>query len=278
MVKLAIMEIDLYYFLFLRFSVAVVILFGLFFRRLKNYNKRILKDGVILGTVLFSAFIFQTVGLLYTSASNAGFITGLHVVLVPLALAMIFRKMPAITAFSGAAICAFGIFFLIVGEDFTINVGDIWVILCAISVCFHVILTGIYAVRHDTYLLALTQVTTMFVFAGVATLFFVDAPKSLGLLSPYVILTIVVMGIFATAFNFTMMVWAQQYTTPTRAAVIYTLEPVFAAIFAYWWGGEILGSRGYIGAALIFLGIILSEFRAKDWSDEERKRLGNKIE
>lgn len=265
LVKQAIEEINLYYFIFLRFIVATSILLVIFSRRLRHLNLKLIRDGVILGGFLFIAFITQTVGLQYTSASNAGFITGLHVVLVPLVLAIFFKKMPALTATVGAVIAAAGLFFLTVSDQFTINKGDVWVILCSVSVAFQVILTGWYAVRHDVYLLALVQLITVLFLSGIATIVVEGATMPLTALSPFVIMVIIVMAIFATAFNFTVQLWAQQYTTPTRAAVIYTMEPVFAALFAYLWGGEVLNVRGYLGAAMIFLGIILSEFHAKEW-------------
>jgi drug/metabolite transporter (DMT)-like permease len=268
LVKQAIEEINLYYFIFLRFIVATAILLVLFSRKLKYLNRRLVRDGVILGGFLFIAFITQTVGLQYTSASNAGFITGLHVVLVPFVLAIFFKKPPALTATAGAVIAAVGLFFLTVSDQFTINKGDVWVILCSVSVAFQVILTGWYAVRHDVYLLALVQIITVLILSGITTVIAGGADVPVTDLSRFVIFVIVLMAIFATAFNFTVQVWAQQYTTPTRAAVIFTMEPVFAALFAYLWGGEVLNVRGYAGAALIFLGIILSEFRAKGWDGE----------
>jgi drug/metabolite transporter (DMT)-like permease len=268
MVKTAIMELDLYWFLFLRFTLATVILLIVFAGRLKRFTFPSFRDGFILGSVLFSAFVLQTIGLKYTSASNAGFITGLHVILVPFILAVVFRRMPAATATIGAVICAAGLFLLTVGDDFSINRGDIWVIVCAVSVAFHVILTGWYAVKHDVYLVAIAQMVAMTTWAGVSAVTIGKAPHAL---SGYVIVAIVFLAIFATAFNFTVQTWAQQYTSPTRAAVIFTMEPVFAAIFAFWWGGEVLKSRGYIGAGLILVGIILSEFKAREWREEEKK-------
>jgi drug/metabolite transporter (DMT)-like permease len=268
MVKTAIKELDLYWFLFLRFALATAILLVVFAGRLRRFTVPTFRDGFILGSVLFSAFVLQTIGLKFTSASNAGFITGLHVILVPFILAVFFRRMPAATATMGAAICAAGLFLLTVGDDFSINRGDVWVIACAVSVAFHVILTGWYAVKHDVYLIAIAQMVAMTTWAGASAVTVGHVPDGL---SGYVIVAIVFLAIFATAFNFTVQTWAQQYTSPTRAAVIFTMEPVFAAIFAYWWGGEVLKSRGYIGAALILVGIILSEFRAKEWREEEKR-------
>lgn len=269
MVKTAIKELDLYWFLFLRFSLATAILLVVFAGRLKRFTPQSFRDGFILGSVLFSAFVLQTIGLKFTSASNAGFITGLHVILVPFILAVFFKKMPAVPATIGAVISAVGLFLLSVGDNFSINRGDVWVIACAVSVAFHVILTGWYAVKHDVYLVAIAQMIAMTTWAGVSAVTIGTAP---GALSGYVIVAIVFLAIFATAFNFTVQTWAQQYTSPTRAAVIFTMEPVFAAIFAFWWGGEVLRSRGYIGAALILAGIILSEFKATDWRQEERAK------
>jgi len=275
LVKMAIAEIDLYFFVFLRFALATLIVGGLFYRRLSQYNLKILRDGVIMGAALFGAFVTQTIGLQFTSASNAGFITGLHVVLVPLMLAVIFKRMPALNATVGAVVCAVGLFFLTVGDTFMVNRGDIWVVLCAVFVGLHVIFTGWFAVRHDVYLLALTQLVTVMVLALASSFILGEGSVSPFTLSPFVILVVVVMGVFATAFNFTLQTWAQQYTTPTRAAVIFTMEPVFAAIFAYWWGGEVLGSRGYLGAALILTGIILAEFKIREWGRERNSSITN---
>jgi drug/metabolite transporter (DMT)-like permease len=266
LVKNAIMELDLYWFLFLRFTIATAILLAVFARRLKRFTRHSFRDGFILGSVLFSAFVLQTIGLKYTSASNAGFITGLHVILVPFILALFFRKLPAATATIGAVICAAGLFLLTVSDDFTINRGDVWVIACAVSVAFHVILTGWYAVKHDVYLVAIAQMVAMTFWAGASAVTVGTAPDSL---SAYVIGAILFLAVFSTAFNFTVQTWAQQYTSPTRAAVIFTMEPVFAVIFAFWWGGEVLKSRGYLGAGLILVGIILAEFRTKQWREEQ---------
>ena len=184
-------------------------------------------------------------------------------------LAGIFKRRPALNAAVGAVVCAVGLFFLTVGDTFTINRGDVWVVLCAVFVGLHVIFTGWFAVRHDTSLLALTQLVTVMVLSLASSFIFGEGPVSPFTLSPFVILVVVVMGIFATAFNFTVQTWAQQFTTPTRAAVIFTMEPVFAAVFAYWWGGEVMGSRGYLGAALILLGIFLAEFKIREWGREK---------
>jgi drug/metabolite transporter (DMT)-like permease len=271
MVKTAIQELDLYWFLFLRFSLATAILLVVFAGRLRRFDAATFRDGFILGSVLFSAFVLQTIGLKFTSASNAGFITGLHVILVPFILAVFFKRMPAVTATIGAVLAAAGLSLLTVGDDFSINRGDVWVIACAVSVAFHVILTGWYAVKHDVYLVAIAQMVAMTTWAGVSAVTVGNPPEAL---SGYVIGAIVFLAVFATAFNFTVQTWAQQYTSPTRAAVIFTMEPVFAAIFAYWWGGEVLRSRGYIGAGLILVGIILSEFRAMDWGKDGKPEKG----
>jgi drug/metabolite transporter (DMT)-like permease len=267
LVKLAIMEVDLYWFLFIRFAIATAALSAVFFGRLGRFTWPTLRDGFILGTVNFVTFVLQLVGLKYTSASNSGFITGLHVILVPLILALFFRRMPAVTATIGAILAAVGLTLITIGDNFSVNRGDVWTMACAVSVAFHVILTGWYAVKHDVYLLAITQLGTVTLWAGGVALTVGHAPASL---SPFVIVAVIFLALVATAFNFTVQTWGQQYTSPTRAAVIFATEPIFSAVFAYWWGGEVLKARGYVGAALIVGGIVFSELEAREWREEEK--------
>jgi drug/metabolite transporter (DMT)-like permease len=269
LVKLAIMEVNLFWFIFLRFALATTALSVVFVRRLGRFTWPTFRDGFILGSVNFLTFVLQVVGLKYTSASNSGFITGLHVILVPLILALFFKRMPAPSAVVGAILAATGLSLLTIGDDFSVNRGDVWTMACAVSVAFHVILTGWYAVKHDVYLLAITQLGAVTFWAGGASLVAGHAPASL---SPFVIVALVFLALVATAFNFTVQTWAQQYTSPTRAAVIFTTEPIFSAIFAYWWGGEILKARGYVGAALIVGGIVFSELKAREWGEEEKRQ------
>ncbi len=270
MVKTAITELDLYWFLFLRFSLATAILLAVLCRTAqKVYLSHSFRDGFILGSVLFSAFVLQTIGLNYTSASNAGFITGLHVILVPFILAIFFRKMPAATATIGAVISAAGLFLLTVGDDFSINRGDVWVI----------VMRGERGLPRDPDGVVRGQARRIprgdspdggddDVGGGVGRNDRRGAPRLSGIRDR----RHHVPGDLRDRLQLHRPDLGAAVHVPHRAAVIFTMEPVFAAIFAYWWGGEVLGSRGYVGAALILTGIILSEFRAKQWRQEESGR------
>jgi drug/metabolite transporter (DMT)-like permease len=142
-IKNALAEVTPFNFIALRFIVALVILLAVFRKRLKGLNRYILIRGSIVGVFLFFAYAFQTVGLKYTTASNAGFITGFSVVLVPVFSALILKARPSAESTAGVACVVAGLFFLSYNEGYVINRGDILVLFCALAVAFHILTVAI---------------------------------------------------------------------------------------------------------------------------------------
>ena len=248
------------YFLTLRFSFATLVLVAIFYQQLKNVNWEIVKKGTILGWFLFGGFAFQVVGLKYTTASKAGFLTGLAVVLVPIFSALIFKRMPQITTIVGVSLATIGLGLLTYDGGFLFSFGDGLVFLCAVSLALHILLVDKYVREEDTALLTIVQLVTVAVLGGIAT----------GIEGGYQIITdisiwgsIIYMGVFASAFAFIIQTWAQNFTTPTRTGIIFSLEPVFAALFAYLYLGETITTAGYIGGSLIILSMLLVEIKFK---------------
>ncbi|WP_035586534.1 DMT family transporter [Hippea jasoniae] len=257
-VKKSIEMMPTFAFLTIRFFIATVLLVIMFFPKLKQLNKEILRDGVILGVVLFSAYAFQTVALEYAKASVVGFLTGLNVIFTPIFSAVFLKKMPRIYSQIGAVLAFIGVFLMSAGDSLTFSIGEILTIICAIFVAFQIILTDKYSRRHDTYLLTVIEIATLTVCSWIVSL--LTEPYVLPEhFSNYLIFSFIITAVFATVYAFVVQNTAQKYTTPTKTAIIFIMEPVFAGIFGYLLGGEVLSLKGYIGALIMFAGLFISE-------------------
>ncbi|WP_246941939.1 DMT family transporter [Bacillus pinisoli] len=270
LVQQAISFLEPFTFNAIRFSMAAVILliWFLLFKReqLQAVNIKFLIAGFLIGMSLFLGYALQTMGLLYTTSSKAGFITGLSVVLVPLLSLVILKQKPRTIAITGSIIAALGLFLLTVGDSFSLNIGDLLVLGCAFAFAMHIILTGKYTNEFPTLLLTIGQIIGVAFFSTIGALLFEDWQKGLNiqtLVKSEVIIALLVTSILATAFAFFAQTKLQQYTTPTRVALIFATEPVFAAITAFLWANERLGSIAIFGCVFIFIGMILSEWPSK---------------
>jgi drug/metabolite transporter (DMT)-like permease len=249
-----------------RFSLAGFFLLGwlyLFHRsQLKVFNGKLLISGVFMGFWLFSGYAFQTIGLLYTTSSKAGFITGLSVVLVPLFAFILLKQKPKANAIIGVLIAAIGLYLLTMNGEVSINKGDLLVFLCAVSFGMHIVITGKYSSQFPTLLLTITQIFTVSILCILSAFFFEDWTQMFNatvLQKAEVWSALLITSLFATAFAFLVQTNFQRYTTATRVALIFAMEPVFAALTAYLWANEQLTISALIGCLLILLGMILAE-------------------
>jgi drug/metabolite transporter (DMT)-like permease len=219
--------------------------------------------GIRLGFFMFCGYAFQTAGLRYTSASNSGFITGSSVVLVPLILALFWGKRVTWWVYFGTVAAAAGLYFLTVPVTGVahLNRGDVLTFFAAMSYAVHIILVGEYAREHSGAALSVLQVLACAALAWL-TAFAAHAIRWQAMqLSPTreLWIGIAVCAVFATAVAFSLQLWAQQYTSPSHAAILFTLEPVFAVITSYFVLSERLGLRSLIGAVLVLAGILAAE-------------------
>jgi len=245
-------------FLAYRFFLAAFILCVIFWKRLKNIDQIILRKGFLIGIFLFLGYTFQTVGLKYTTATKAGFITGLSVVLVPFISYFFIKEKVYRNSVIGVIFAVIGLWFLNYNGSFNFNFGDFLVLLCAMSFAMHIISVGLYAKKMDYVLLVIVQLATVFILSLLMALFF-EIPE-IHLSYPYnVWWGIVLTGIFATALAFYMQNRFQRYSTATKTAIIFSGEPIFAAIFAYLLLGEKVGLIAWIGGLLIIFGMIISQ-------------------
>ncbi len=245
-------------FLSIRFLLAFAILMAVFYRRVLALGKDLLKKGILVGVVLFAGFATQTMGIRYTTASKAAFITGLSVILVPFLSVAFLRKKPSGWTLAGSLLAFAGMAALSVdpAASYLPSFGDFLVFLCAIAFALHIILTGRYAPSVDPVGFTTVQVGVAGLACGVLGLLSEPVPSSIPL---PVWGGLAFLAVFATLGTTLAQTWAQRHTTPTHTAIIFTLEPVFAAIFAYFILGEVQNLRTLIGGALIILGILVAE-------------------
>ncbi len=258
-VKDAISHVDVFVFLAQRFLIATGILLavGPILRRKLTFQTFL--KGLILGSMLFGGFAFQTVALTDTSASNTAFLTGLNVVFVPLISSIFFRKPVAGKTKAGAVLAFAGLYLLCAtGASWALKTGDLLAIVCAVCIAVHIIYTGKYARECDIYWLTTIQLGVIGVLSLAVTFF---TGKEVFVWYPEIKNALIICVLFATIFAFLVQTSMQQYISPSSTAVIFCLEPVFAAVCAYVLISENLGTKGFIGAGMILAGMILSELK-----------------
>jgi drug/metabolite transporter (DMT)-like permease len=262
-VKNSLDQSSVFVFLAVRFSLAGMCMAVFRPRVLQSLQRDEIFAGVRLGFFMFGGYAFQTAGLQYTTASNSGFITGSSVVLVPLILAMFWGKRVTLWVYFGTIAAAAGLYFLTVPASGIahLNRGDVLTFFAAASYAVHIILVDEFTREHSAAALSVLQVVAC---AGMAWLMAFGAHairwQAMRFHSGSALwIGVAVCAVFATAVAFSLQLWAQQYTTPSHAAILFTLEPVFAVATSYLVLGERLGSRSLIGAALVLLGILAAE-------------------
>lgn len=255
-VKEAIRTSGVFVFLAQRFIAAAFILVCICLVMRRPFSRRLLVQGGVMGLFLFGGYAFQTVALLFTSASNTAFLTGLNVVLVPLLGALFYGHLVTRNMIAGVALAAAGLYLLCTSGGWLVNKGDVLAAICAVCVALHVIYTGKYARGGDVYWLTAIQLGTVALLSSATALFLGDR---IFVLIPEILPALVICVLFATVFAFLVQTAMQRLTSPTRTALIFCMEPVFAALFAYVTIGERFGVRGMIGALLILAGMVLSE-------------------
>jgi len=255
-VKEALAEIGPFLFLGIRFVIAFFVLVLLSFHNIRQIKPATLSAGCLLGFFLFIGYIFQTVGLQHTTASNAAFITGVSVVLVPIIYAAINFRWPDFKTVLTGLLAVIGLFLMSVKSGtFVLAYGDILVLICALGFALHVVFVARLSHHHNP--VAITGVQILFV--GLVCLgigIFVEPFPALW--SANTITAIFITAVFATALAFLIQNALQKYSNPSRFAIVLASEPVFAALTGYLWANETFTIRTLTGAGLILLAMLIS--------------------
>ncbi|SDF32644.1 DMT family transporter [Sporolituus thermophilus] len=255
-VKNALADIGPFWFVGIRFGLAFLFLAVLYHRRLLAAWRSHARLAGLIGLVLFGGFALQTIGLEYTTAANSGFITGLSVILVPVIGRFWGQKGPGPATVAGIISAVLGLGLLTLSSDFRFNVGDVLTLLAAVAFGAHIVMVGQYAPRGDAVVLAILQIGAVAA-AGLAGGFAFEPVPAV--FSRKVWVALAVTAIPATAVALVVQNTMQRFTTATRTAIIFAMEPVFAGLAAYLLLGEILTVKQIIGCVLIVAGMIISE-------------------
>ena len=262
-VKNAIVAIEPLSFVALRFVLASMLLLAVFARPILRSRWPVWRAGFFLGSFLLAGFILQTLGLLWTTPARAGFITGLCVVIVPMLQAILTRQRPSRPGALGIGLATVGMAVLSapispeeIGSGYWF--GDLLVAGCAIAFAAHIVGVGHLGRGNHPGVSTSLQIAVAAIGATILAFTFGTGTASTPLdASAWVAIGYV--GLVATAPTFLVQNWAQRHTTATHTALIFALEPVFAALFSAQFYGEILAPRIFVGGALILIGIICAE-------------------
>ncbi|HJR18781.1 MAG TPA: DMT family transporter [Actinomycetota bacterium] len=247
-------------FLSLRFLIAALLVGAASFRTLRRLNRRQVLVGCGIGLALCAGYVFQTLGLERTTASNAGLLTGLYVVLTPILGAAVHRLFPSWTTTAGALLAFTGLFLIAAPSGIRIGLGDGLVVVCAFCFAVHLVLLGRFAGSAPVAALVALQLGVTAVVTGMLSLATERAPLPT---ESGIWFAIVGTAILATVVAFFIQTAAQRFIPPSRTAVILTMESPMAALFGFVMLGERLTARGWAGAALIVAGMLVAELMAR---------------
>jgi drug/metabolite transporter (DMT)-like permease len=220
-----------------------------------RWDRRVLRDGVVLGSVLALGAGLQQAGMVTTTASRAGFITGLYVLMVP-AFALCFGHRPTRGNVAGVALAFLGMLMFVDWEGGGVTVGDWLVLGSAVAWALHVVLIGTMAPRRDPTALVGVQFAAAGLLSGAVVLAF-ERTGAVGWWGAA--LPVAYSGLFATAAAFTLQFMAQRDAPPTHATILLSTEALFAAVFGWMLLSEKLGLMEIVGGSLMFSGALVSQ-------------------
>lgn len=260
LVKDALDDIPTFEFLAIRFAIATVVLAAIFPRSARRAVSGGWRAGLTAGALLALGHAFQTLGLERTLSTNAGFITGLYVVFTPLLAAVVLRRRPNAAAVVGVVLTTAGLALMslrISQGHASFNEGDLLVLVCAVLYAGQIVTLARYAAEFDPIALTIQQL-------GVSAVFFLVTAPLERLQAPTgsdVWIALLATALGSSVFGISVQTWGQRRISPTRAAVIFSMEAPFAGLAAFLLADERLASRAWIGAGLILAGMLIVELR-----------------
>ena len=254
----------------IRFSFAGIILSIIFFKRLKKVKKEDIYASLIVGFLLFAGFVFQTIGMKYTTPGKNAFLTGLNVVMVPFFYWALKKKFPGWQTIVAAFLSLLGIGLLTMQNgSIATNFGDLMTIVCAVFFAVHITAIGHFSKGMDTVVLAILQMLVAAVLSVICAALF-EPSMPLSNINSGNIYSIGYLVIFSTMLAFLIQNVAQKYTLSTHAAIILCMESVFGSIFSVLYFKEIFSPSMIVGCTIILVAIILSEVKI-DFSNKKRR-------
>jgi drug/metabolite transporter (DMT)-like permease len=255
--SIAFKSVPPYSFIAIRYILSALILGAVFMKKFKNFNKEMLKPGILIGLALGIGCILQAVGLIYTTPSKSGFITGLNVIFVPIFIAFLYKKLPDFKTNVGVVLSVLGLALMSISGGMGINIGDFLTLLSAVAFAAQIILVDKFSRNSDLAILTTIEFLTVGLLSTVPAVIVEGFSMDLNL---FAVGAIIFTALFCTIFAYGLQNVAQGYTTPTHTAIIFLAEPVFSAIFSVFIGDKLSG-RTFWGCLLILIGMIVINFK-----------------
>jgi Permeases of the drug/metabolite transporter (DMT) superfamily len=243
-----------------RFFIAAVIMVVFTFNKLRKIDRKVWLAGILLGSFLFIGFVFQTIGLKYTTPSKNAFLTATNVVIVPFIAFVLYKKKVDRFSVCGAIMAIIGIAVLSLQGNLTLGVGDLLTLLCAISFAFHIFFTSEFVKKYDAIAITTVQMIVAFVLSLIVVIVTRDYHFNVSNSSWA---SVIYLGVFSTTVAFFLQSVSQKYTEETTAAVVMSMESVFGTLFSILIVNEPVTRRMICGSILILFAVIISETKLK---------------
>jgi drug/metabolite transporter (DMT)-like permease len=270
-IKLALVNVSPMVFISIRFSFAAILLLPFFLKKSKNISRSAILSGLLLGVMYFLGFSTQTIGLNYTTATKSGFITGTCVLFTPIFQYLFEKKKPGKGNLIGVFFVLTGLIVLSskgnsildifheLGSGF--NIGDFFTLLCAVFFAMYIVYLDIISKKYDYLLLVFLQISITAVMGIISVIILsVSGLENIKFMfSGSLIFAFLYTSILATVLTTTFQTKYQKIVTPTKAGIIFSFEPVFSAVIAYYFIHEKISRFSFIGGILIFTGLLVSE-------------------
>jgi drug/metabolite transporter (DMT)-like permease len=251
-----------FFFIFLRFSIALVLSVLIWGKYLLKIDRKTFRHGFVLGTFFAAGFVLQTLGLELTTVTKSAFITGMTVVITPFVFKFVIKKKVGFYQKIGVIIATVGLWIFTNPTIDNINLGDVLTLISALFWALYITYVDIYTKEITEFAKTVQIVMMQFVVAipvGLIGHFLFETNSFRFVLSSNLIWALLYNGIIASVFLTLIHTSVQKYSTPVKAALIFTLEPVFASIIAMIWLSESFATIEAVGAAILFIGVLFSE-------------------
>jgi len=243
-----------------RFTLATILLSVIFYKKLRLFNWSIIWRGALLGGILFFAFVLQTYGLSYTTPSKNAFLTSINVLVVPIIAFIVYKRGFDRYEVIAAMIAVIGIGFLSLTDSFTIQLGDLLSILCAIVFAFDIFYTNVFVKKEDALALTIVQFMTASLLSIIGVLMLGEIPTSINTEG---FLILLYLAVFCTLVAYVCQNVGMQYANPTKSAIILSMESLFGTLFSVWILQELLTGRMIVGCVLILIAVIIAELKPR---------------
>ncbi|WP_295246950.1 DMT family transporter [Veillonella sp.] len=275
LMKIALTGVDPFTLMCLRFTIAFVCVLPLLLKTINICSKRTVAKGLFLGFMVYASLIGTIVGLKHTTASTAAFLGTTAVVLVPIIEGVWQRKMPPMLTILSIALAFVGLVLFTVKDGLSLDIGALYCLWGAFGYAVYIVVVGRMANEKDMFSATLMQFGAIAIFSGLSAFIFE---------TPHLPQTgmqwgaILGLAVICSAFCFVMQSIVQRYLPPSRTGLIFSMEPVFAAILAYFFLNEVMDGQGLIGALLIMIANVLKNivYRIRYVNAQRKRKVWNR--